>query len=417
MCDISRQFGASCLPEPPLPQEGSRCYEVWMADGLFKCPLVGVCFSFAEQTQLLKKASVPIEGLTPFEIHELLVTAVETDNALSRKTGRLLRRKYEREAAVLRRLPEEDFLHRWKEGFALGRYAALLWAAATRDDLSADVRRAVYGSIHMAMHGMAEEQMLTRRRAAELERKLARQANRIRVLKEREAAFRQERERAEEGRSSLARDCAAAKETRDRLRRELERIRTGPAAGDDRESFAQNAAHQQALLEQENARLRTELAAMTERLQRQEDLMRSLLAEKRKWFERRETLQEESCADCAAACCEPVCDQRCPSCEECRKRVLIVGGVERMEALYRNLVERRGGVLDYHSGHLRNGIDELKKSLRKADIILCPVNCNSHGACLKVKELAKKHNKTFYMLPNGSLSTISRLLGGELKAD
>ena len=46
---------------------------------------------------------------------------------------------------------------------------------------------------------------------------------------------------------------------------------------------------------------------------------------------------------------------------------------------------------------------------RRADIILCPVNCNSHGACIKVKNLAKKHNKTFYMLPNGSLSTICLL--------
>lgn len=108
-----------------------------------------------------------------------------------------------------------------------------------------------------------------------------------------------------------------------------------------------------------------------------------------------------------------VCDERCPAFALCRKRVLIVGGVERMEALYRTLIEDLGGELDYHSGHLRNGVGNLKRSLRRADIILCPVNCNSHGACLKVKELAKKHNKTFYMLPNGSLNTLSRLLGSE----
>ena len=56
--------------------------------------------------------------------------------------------------------------------------------------------------------------------------------------------------------------------------------------------------------------------------------------------------------------------------------------------------------------------EALAIARRRADIILCPVNCNSHGACVKVKNLAKKHHKTFYMLPNGSLSTISRLLGG-----
>jgi hypothetical protein len=26
--------------------------------------------------------------------------------------------------------------------------------------------------------------------------------------------------------------------------------------------------------------------------------------------------------------------------------------------------------------------------------VLCPVNCNSHGACSIVKNIAKKHNKS-----------------------
>ncbi len=117
-------------------------------------------------------------------------------------------------------------------------------------------------------------------------------------------------------------------------------------------------------------------------------------------------------ATCTESACPQgmCCNEKCPAFEICDKRILIVGGVERMEALYRDFIEGHGGELDYHSGHLRNGINGLKNSLRRADIILCPVNCNSHGACLKVKQLAKKHNKTFYMLPNASLSTLSRLL-------
>lgn len=116
---------------------------------------------------------------------------------------------------------------------------------------------------------------------------------------------------------------------------------------------------------------------------------------------------------CGVACCGRACDATCPSFDLCQKRVLIVGGVERMETLYRSFIERGGGELDYHNGSLQGGTRQLEKSLRRADIILCPVNCNSHGACVKVKNLAKKHNKTFYMLPNGSLSTISRLLSGQ----
>ena len=112
----------------------------------------------------------------------------------------------------------------------------------------------------------------------------------------------------------------------------------------------------------------------------------------------------------AGGCCDRACNETCPSFNVCRKRVLIVGGVERMEALYRQVIEGGGGELDYHSGSLQGGTRQLEKSLRRADIILCPVNCNSHGACIKVKNLAKKHNKTCYLLPNGSMSTISKLL-------
>lgn len=61
-------------------------------------------------------------------------------------------------------------------------------------------RRTVYGAVHMAMHGIAEEQTRIRRFIAELERKNEQQANRIRLLKEREAASRGGMDQAEEGR-------------------------------------------------------------------------------------------------------------------------------------------------------------------------------------------------------------------------
>ena len=41
---------------------------------------------------------------------------------LSWKMSQLLRRKYEREAAPLRLLSEEDFLAQWKKAFSAGQY-------------------------------------------------------------------------------------------------------------------------------------------------------------------------------------------------------------------------------------------------------------------------------------------------------
>lgn len=110
------------------------------------------------------------------------------------------------------------------------------------------------------------------------------------------------------------------------------------------------------------------------------------------------------------------CSSACPSFDLCNKRVLIVGGIARMESLYRKLVEGNGGILDYHEGHMKGGARQLENSLQRADLVLCPVNCNSHGACSLVKQLGKKHNKLVCMMSNFSLSAISRVIetqGGE----
>lgn len=374
---------------------------IWEADELFRCPLVGMGITLAEQKHLLKKMSLPAVELTPFEMHELFVNAAATENPLSRKMSQLLRRKYEREAAPLRLLSEEDFLAQWKEAFSAGQYVGFLWAAATRR-LSDEARRTVYGAVHMAMHGIAEEQTRIRRFIAELERKNEQQANRIRLLKEREAASRGGMDQAEEGRRALAQENAALRDERNRLKAELDAMYEASTAlweirGPE--------------LEAENENLREALASLTQRFEGQRELVNSLLKQGRARFEQGNL--SGMAADSCGTCCGRDCDESCPSFDLCSKRVLIVGGVERMESLYREFIEGGGGVLDYHNGSLQGGTRQLERSLRRADIILCPVNCNSHGACIKVKNLAKKHNKTFYMLPNGSLSTISRLLGSE----
>ncbi|MDY0227536.1 MAG: DUF2325 domain-containing protein [Desulfomicrobium apsheronum] len=110
--------------------------------------------------------------------------------------------------------------------------------------------------------------------------------------------------------------------------------------------------------------------------------------------------------DCKGGKCSP----SCPSYDLCKKRVLIVGGIERMEKSYRRLIEERGGVFEYHAGHMKSGGKGLESSVQRADLVLCPVNCNSHGACLKVKSLGKKFKKPVHMLSNFSLSAVARTM-------
>ena len=85
-------------------------------------------------------------------------------------------------------------------------------------------------------------------------------------------------------------------------------------------------------------------------------------------------------------------------------------GVSKVLVVSGEAVEERGGVFEYHDGRLHGGARELESRFRRADVVLCPVNCNSHGACLLLKNLGKKHGKPVHMLPGFGLGTVSRAM-------
>jgi len=74
------------------------------------------------------------------------------------------------------------------------------------------------------------------------------------------------------------------------------------------------------------------------------------------------------------------------------------------------LVEESGGMFDYHDGHVSGGIKQLEHQVRRADVVLCPIDYNSHAASLAVKKLGKKHRKPVKILSNSSLNSISQTL-------
>lgn len=81
-----------------------------------------------------------------------------------------------------------------------------------------------------------------------------------------------------------------------------------------------------------------------------------------------------------------------------------------MKQLYQNLIESSGGVFEYHDGYMHNGKRNLEDRVKRCDLVICPVNCNSHGACSMVKEIRQKYRKPFKMLPSSSLSAIANAL-------
>jgi hypothetical protein len=306
---------------------------------------------------------------------------------------------------VLFQLNDQSFLATFREALESGEIEANLWATAVSPDLSLTCRRAVFGDIHMTMHWNGEQLM-------QFKRKLSRQRQDMERLQQRTADFsRQWRD--------LKREVNGHKREKDELksalaaeRREKAQLQQAvfhaPCPGCEKERELSNPAMQHEInslrrqldlargqivsLEEKNLRL-------SSRLKQQDKINRHVREETRNIITEMTAMNR--------------CDKSCPSFDLCKKRILIVGGVTRMETLYRDLIESSNGVFEYHDGYVNKGAKGLEASLKRADMVLCPVNCNSHAACSIVKNLGKKHNKTVHILANASLSAVSQVIWGE----
>lgn len=258
----------------------------------------------------------------------------------------------------------------------------------------------------MAMHWSGEEGIKLKQKLARQQREMEKLRQSIKNLRQLKRDQQKENKHLKQSRSNLkitlaviekekcklAKDLAALKcqnrisELEQENRMLKEKLETlSAASGKTR--------HQTASMKKKNKRL-------AEELQRQKQASQLIKREARELMDEVFALSR--------------CDASCPSFDLCKKRILIVGGMTRIKSLYRELIENSGGIFEYHDGYMKNGVRQLEQRLRRADVVVCPVNCNSHAACSIVKNLAKKHNKTAHMLTNFSLNAVSRVIWGPM---
>jgi len=386
-----------CCSGQSSPAKNTRL-RYWEVDHFFKCPVVGMCLTLVEQKQILKKIGPKVKKKSPFELHELLVGSAETENRISRRIDTLLNRKAGKAAEQLLQLEPEAFVKRCLEDFKAGEYTAGIWATAIHPSLHVKYRKAVFGEVHMTMHWSGEEGIRMKRKLAlkQAEVEKAQQASQE-ALRARRDLEREDRALQDEV-AGLKAVLAGMQKEKEGLEKALDRARVSDLEA--QACILRNTVGEQAEM---NTRLQYRINALEEEncgLAKACDRHRETARQFKR--EARSVLGEFFAVN--------RCDETCPSFDLCKKRVLIVGGIERMEALYRDLIERQGGVFEYHDGYMRKGTRGLEGRLKRADVVLCPVNCNSHAACSAVKNLAKKHNKKVHMLASFSLNTVTRVL-------
>ena len=376
----------------------------WETDDCFKCPVIGICLTLPEQKRLLKKTGLTTKQRNPFEIHELLVAGGDDENRLSRRVDRALERKFGRDTGFLCIVDHNAFMEHFRIAFASGDYAGVVWAAAVNRKLPVEVKREIFGEIHMTMHQNGAQHL-------RFKQKLTRQEKEIDRLRHHLKKTIRERRNLQKECDCLSRNQASTEAALTIVEGQKRQLSQKLADLDQGGGLAD--------LEQENRKLKAEVETLRSLLKDKQCLtiamkekLRRLTAERDRQREMNVHFRKEIQAMMSGAMTCNTCDAQCPAFDLCQRRILIVGGLTRMESLYRELIEGSGGIFDYHDGYLRKGARHLESRLRRADMVLCPVSCNSHNACAVVKNLAKKHKKTVHMLPNSSLNAVSRAIWG-----
>jgi hypothetical protein len=391
------QLLGSLAPEIQLSFDSHTRLRIWEIEELFKCPVIGWCFDIAEQKEVLRKEGISIKEKTNFQIHEIVVRSLEEENRLSRKIDFWLNQKYKKEIKELSSLEQEEFIKHWKASLKKGEVEGILWVAVTKADLSNEAKRSIFGDVHMENHvrakqiGNERQRLYQERKKNEILTGSVGEVSRInKILKKENEGLRNE----------LAIACRLS-DTLERQNQELEK-----------ELSKVNENGFIASLQKENTELRAgsdgilkQISDCQRELRKLQNQNNKLLLKLKKQRQTRihRTNESESPINqnVVSGLHDPVSSldlsQRC---------ILVVGGLPKMESLYRRLIEGNKGMFEYHDGRMNAGAKELVRQVLRADLVLCCIDYNSHTAALVVKKLCKKYKKPFQMLLNSSLNNI-----------
>ncbi|MFK5953983.1 MAG: DUF2325 domain-containing protein [Desulfobacterium sp.] len=367
-----------------INQKKQNLVNIWEIHSCFLCPVAGFCLSNFEIRKILKTPGNPkVAAMDSYALHQAVMAKLEGKTNTSEKADRLLRRKYAKAVDRFGTMDEDAFQKVWTNGLLSKSMSAMFYVATIRRDLSSDFLAKVYGDVHMAGY-----RAMSTMWASFQERDVVVEKNKALKVRLSEGAHRNAdlvdeniRLKALNARKTLV----LVPEINSTARQISDEDRTQVL-----ESRLASQAKEIHRLERE--RRKTEIK-MFEAMANNEQLERELT----------QLIAGFAKVQPCSSCTKDVC----PDFDTCSKRILIVGGLTKLKELYRKIVESNGGIFDYHSGRIRNGKNNLEARVKRSDLVICPVNHNSHNACLKVKQFCNKHNKDIHMIPGSSLTAIS----------
>ena len=399
--------------------EWKKFMNIWEIEGHFKCPVVGAMLSVEKHRRILKKCGWDVNRLKPYEYHSHLMGCLGDENPVSVKVNNFIRHqagKYMKEIARLYADGDGKKVRAlWDAYSAQGVIGPVMYAIVSHADADVDLLQDIHGEVHMQAHANMTEVFEVRKRLRTADEALAREKKKLGDARGRIRGM-LDRQKGE------ARETEGLRAENRRLRQALDRLEDRTGAGSNPELEKRLKALEHELGAERNRRIRAEKDVKQAQIElfsarNENDLVRKEI----------QTLVT-SMSPHGAGELEPVggqdaeeradrcpargncSEETCPNYQLCAKRVFMIGGITKMKAYYRDIVEKAGGQFDYHDGYLKNSNANLAAKVKRCDVVVCPVNCNSHNACLRVKKLCQQYNKKLMILNSASLSAVTQAL-------
>lgn len=375
----------------PLEAETPKILKLWEIPNRLKCPLLGTCLSIDEHRQLLKKAGVAVRHMSAPELHEAVMENVDGPTRVARRIDAFFEKKFKKDISLWLDKPETEIRKLWEEGLVTGEVELPLYLIASRSNISSSLHILVMGELHMLGHTAKRMLLESRRTVQRLEGMLAEEQENMRELKKQE---KERHETAMQEISSLKRKLAEQNILLE------QQANTAPVTPNE----------SRMVLQQRLSRLEEKNEGLTARLHRLEEEREELRKKLSAPSQAKEEREEESRTPSQEPCLMDMAELQKQPADLSSMRVLVVGGRPYMQSLYKDVVETAGGSFEYHDGCVHGGKNALKNHIRRSDLVLCPVDCNSHGACGYVKEACRKYGKCLRMLNSSSRSAINAAL-------
>lgn len=386
--------------------------KLWELPHKLHCPVIGTCLEAGELRRIAHKAGArPSGDLSDYDVHVSFVAAADDRSPLSLAAHKALERKY---AAQVKRFARaktiDQVIGLWEEGLARGDAPGALWATLTHPRCDHALQASAFEAIHMLSHQIGAGQRADLRRLTETERELATlqrdldaaQRRQRRQLEDREQRIVElERELAEVHRQHRQLQASASE-----LRHEVATLRAA-STWQQVEQLGIDLADQ----ERRNAALTQQAEALQAALTGAEreasglQMENTELAAECSAMERFITRSLNVCDTCEESDCDGNPDLG-------GRRILCVGGRNRLIDHYRELVTRCNGRFAHYDGGVEDSRQRLDVLLSSADAIVCATDSVSHDAYYRLKRFCKRNEKPHVFLRSSGISSFTRALYG-----